>query len=170
MATCGALILGSANAVVLGLGIWWGNTSLTVAGAVATGAAAFAFVVPEGISTVVGWLKTLAWLAIAGVGAYIVYEYRVRGDDGAHLWALQFSWWILIPGVGSIVQWVVDLVRRVPEGVGWTDIVGGAGLAIWSVVYRLLKNRGGGGGGYGWVGTRYEGAADDPFPTLTLQG
>lgn len=133
MTTCGVLILGAANAVTFGLGVWWSNTSLLINSTLAAGGAVVAWVLPEN-----SLARMLAWFLVGGMGAWIVLQYRTGG--GQFLWQPDLGLWDVIPGVSETVGWVLDILRAIPEGVAWTNLFGGA-------VFGILETLGWAGGG-----------------------
>ena len=117
-------ILIAANVVSFGIFSGSNVVSMVMASVAVIVCVGVTFILPFGV------VRAAMFTAPVGVGLYVVILYRqATGPDGEL--DLDVGW------VASLV--VGDWLRRVPEGIAWTNLILGIGLLFGSAVYVFFN-------------------------------
>ena len=151
--TSSVIILIALNMVLLGFGFWWNAWALQVFAAVVSTCLAIAWLNEKcfGFGPI---FTTIMWIVPPVCGAIAVRAYRcMRNCDGASypppsdstcsdcpdVDVGAFSWDPSIPfwlsWLGDTVQWVVDIVNFIPEGICWLNMALGFFFLVLSIFY-----------------------------------
>ena len=141
------------NLILLGFGFWWGAYALQAFGAVVSLALALAFL-NEKCFKFGAIFTTMFWLVPPVCGAIAVRAYRCMRncdgmrrtrrrrlacsscpdvDVGAFSWNVDVPWYLGF--LDFAVQWVVDIVNAIPEGICWLNMALGFFFLVLSILY-----------------------------------